>query len=128
MSFTCINWNLLILWENPLFKINMVVFFSLLKGCWFWMLLGWTCQCPVFNPINIYWCKICNKWGLATQDWWLLSVSWNFLKLKNCLCRRFCFGHVTAFRINTCDYQICRPYRCLLDWIFYKQTSTQRLC
>lgn len=40
-----------------------------------WILVGWTSQCSVLYPIHIYWCKICCKWILAIEDWWLLPVS-----------------------------------------------------
>jgi len=36
--------------------------------------LGWSGACLILNPIHIHWCQTCYKWGMANQDWWLLSV------------------------------------------------------
>lgn len=57
--------------------------FSVLMRLLDWMVVGWACQCPILNPINIYWCQIRSKWVMADQEWWLLSVSLNFSNSKS---------------------------------------------
>lgn len=38
-------------------------------------ILGWACECTIFNTIHLHWCKTCNWSEMASQNRWFLPVS-----------------------------------------------------
>lgn len=86
---------------------------------------GWPYQRSLFHTFDLYRCKICCKWAVASQDQWFLPVCFLYTQ----------YGLVCFVLFCVCTslwlyflFQICRQPKCLLDGLLYKQTCLKTIC